>query len=68
GGDKSVDKNYSDSAKVNKKGSKTSKISGDRNKKGEDLTNEKINKKTRITFAKVPNKKVFANLNKFMNR
>ena len=68
GGDRSVDKNYSDSEKVNKKASKPSKTRGDRNKKGGDLTNENINEARRITFAKVPNKKVLANLNKFMNR
>ena len=67
-GDKSVDKNYSNSEKVNKKTSKPSKTPGDRNKKGGDLTNKDINKARRITFAKVPNKEVLANLNKFMNR
>ena len=68
GGDKSVDKNYSDSEKVNKKASKPSKTRGDRNKKGGDLTNENLNEARTITFAKVPNKEVLANLNKFMNR
>ncbi len=67
-GNKSVDKNYSDSEKVNKKTSKPSKTPGDRNKKGGDLTKENINEARRITFAKVPNKEVLANLNKFMNR
>ena len=68
GGEKSVDKNYSDSEKVNKKTSNPSKTRGDKNKKGGDLTNENLNEARTITFAKVPNKEVLANLNKFMNR
>ena len=65
---KSSDEESSSSEKAGEKDSKPSRVAGDRNKKDKESSNEIIDQARGIAFAKVPNKEVLANLNKFMNR